>query len=146
MPQFIGLAGCALIAAILHLATPSTAFTSGVVAIIYVLLIALAFLFLCISPIRLISIMRHKHKQAVCRKLVIHHWHALGQPHHVEAAYRAAAEDGCLPEFQCRISPYQGGELTIGQLYSALELGRVDAGLKTHVDERVFVLCSSVTA
>lgn len=146
MSHFIGLAACALVAAILHLVTPSTAFTSGVVAIIYVLLMALAFLFLIITPYSLITRVRNAYKQSMCRKLAIHHWHAKGQPHHIDAAYRAAAQDGCLHEFQRRMSTHQAGDITIGQLYASLELSRVDAGLKPHVDDRVFALCSSVTA
>lgn len=146
MLHWIGLASCALVAAILHLVTPSTAFFSGVVAIIYVLLMASAFLFLIISPYALIARVRNGYQQSRARKLVIQHWHAKGQPHHIDAAYRAAAQDGCLHEFQRRMSTLQSGDITIGQLYASLELSRVDAGLKPRVDDRVFALCSSVKA
>ncbi|MGP9551908.1 MULTISPECIES: hypothetical protein [Halomonas] len=146
MTQLVILLVCAFIASILHLATPSSALGSAIVATGYVILIFTAFFAMLRSPASLGHVFNLWRHQKKCNAVLSHHWDAECEPHHLDAAYKAAAQDGCLPDFQCRMASFQNCSIKVGQLYSALELSRVDAGVKSSVNVELFTKHNSFAA
>lgn len=65
-------------------------------------------------------------------------WENEASEGHLKEAYRIAAKDGHLPELQRRMARRVESTMTVGEVWTALELSRVDAGLKPYPELRLF--------
>lgn len=83
--------------------------------------------------------------------VINHHWDKPAPARTIKLAFRLSGEEGFLSEFQQRMSRCNEKAspekvMTVGELWTQLELARLDAGLTNELPQRLFIRHNSMDA